>query len=395
MATKEPTAASGWLIVLALSLGPAVSNGFARFGYALILPSMQTDLAWNYATAGWINTANAAGYLVGAILVLRLARSVAAGRMFRYGMVLTALSLWLSGFTNDIFILIIYRILAGIGGATAFIAGGAMAASAFQSDKSRNALAIAVYYGGAGLGILLTAVTLPPLLAHWGAPAWPYAWWVLGLFSFAGLAPAWWAARGHLNPPGTDSRASSLLKISVVAPSLVGYFLFASGYIIYMTFVIAWMKDNGATLYPVVLTWSILGLAVMFSSVVWRRVIEAHRNGVPLALSSFVTGLGAFLPLIYPSWSGLLLSAAIFGVSFFIAPTAVTAFSKKNLPRDAWGSAVALYTTVFAAGQTIGPIGAGWLSDMTGDLSSGLTLGAVLLAVGSVFALFQKPLSRT
>src|SRR5438876_914979 len=60
------------LVACALSLGPSIGNGFGRFAYALILPAMKADLAWTYTQAGWINTANAIGYLVGALLSLRL-----------------------------------------------------------------------------------------------------------------------------------------------------------------------------------------------------------------------------------------------------------------------------------------------------------------------------------
>ena len=61
-----------WLTILALSLGPAVSNGLARFAYGLILPAMRDDLALSYTVAGWINTANAIGYLVGAVAMFAL-----------------------------------------------------------------------------------------------------------------------------------------------------------------------------------------------------------------------------------------------------------------------------------------------------------------------------------
>lgn len=382
-----------WLVVLGLALGTTVSNGFARFGYGLILPSMRADLDWSYATAGWINTANAAGYLIGALLALRLTGAMASGRMFRYGMLLTALSLLMSGFTENVYLLIVWRVLAGIGGAPVFIAGGAMVAETFRSDPSRNALAIAVYFGGAGLGILLTAVSLPPLLEFRGASAWPYAWWALGVSSFVALPATWWATGRYLGLPRYSAGTSTALRWDNIKPSLVGYFLFAAGYIIYMTFVVAWMRENGANLYSVVATWAVLGISVMLSSFAWRRVIAAHRGGLPLALACFATGLGAVLPLFYSSWNGLILSAGIFGLSFFIAPAAVTAFSKKNMPQQLWGSAVALYTSVFAIGQTIGPIGAGWLADETGDLSSGLMLGAGLLAAGGIVALYQRPLS--
>ena len=51
-----------YALVAALSLGPAVSNSFARFAYALMLPAMRADLGLNYSQAGSLNTANAIGH---------------------------------------------------------------------------------------------------------------------------------------------------------------------------------------------------------------------------------------------------------------------------------------------------------------------------------------------
>ena len=61
------------LVAAALALGAAVSLGLARFSYALLLPPMRADLGWSYLTAGAMNTVNAAGYLVGALLRAALA----------------------------------------------------------------------------------------------------------------------------------------------------------------------------------------------------------------------------------------------------------------------------------------------------------------------------------
>jgi hypothetical protein len=54
-------------VVFGLAMGPAVALGLARFAYALLLPSMRTDRGWSFADAGAMNTANAAGYLAGAL----------------------------------------------------------------------------------------------------------------------------------------------------------------------------------------------------------------------------------------------------------------------------------------------------------------------------------------
>ena len=118
-----------WIVILALAMAPAVSNGFARFAYALILPAMRADLGWTYSMAGWINTANAIGYLLGALLTFWLSGKVASARLFTRGMLATALALLASGMTADITLLSVFRVLAGIGGAAMFISGAALVAA--------------------------------------------------------------------------------------------------------------------------------------------------------------------------------------------------------------------------------------------------------------------------
>ena len=54
-------------------MGPAIGLGLGRFAYALLLPAMRLDLGWSYAQAGAINTANAFGYLIGALAAAPLA----------------------------------------------------------------------------------------------------------------------------------------------------------------------------------------------------------------------------------------------------------------------------------------------------------------------------------
>ena len=85
-------------------------------------------------------------------------------------------------------------------------------------------------------------------------------------------------------------------------------------------------------------------------------------------------------------------SAAIFGLAVFIAPSAVTSFSRQNLPQSDWGAAVSLFTLVFAVGQTIGPVAAGALGDRFGEIGPALLAAALLLLVAAAVAAFQKPL---
>ena len=65
-------------LILILSLAPTVGLGIGRFAYALVLPDMRDALVWSYSAAGFMNTVNAAGYLVGALLASRLIRRLAS-----------------------------------------------------------------------------------------------------------------------------------------------------------------------------------------------------------------------------------------------------------------------------------------------------------------------------
>ena len=163
-----------WLVLAGLALGLTVTNGFARFAYGLLLPAMKSEMGWNYAQAGWLNTANALGYIAGAVLTMGLIRRVPATRLFAFGLFTTTLALLATGLDAALWWQTLWRILAGICGAMSFSTAGTLAAGLFRSDPRRNALAIAILFGsGGGLGIVLAGAALPLMLDAWGPGAWP------------------------------------------------------------------------------------------------------------------------------------------------------------------------------------------------------------------------------
>lgn len=88
---RDPDRMAAWRLAIGLSLGSAIALGLARFSYALLLPPMKADLGWTFAQAGALNTANAAGYLIGALVFPLLSRRWRAGTLLAAGCVLTAL----------------------------------------------------------------------------------------------------------------------------------------------------------------------------------------------------------------------------------------------------------------------------------------------------------------
>jgi len=390
---REITLARGLLVAFLLSFGPAVSNSFARFAYALILPAMRSDLQWSYSQAGSINTANAFGYLLGALLTRALVARLGNRALYGWGMVLTSLAIAATGFVREFEALMAMRALAGVGGAAVFICGGALSGNIFPNRPQLATTTIAIYFAGGGIGLMLSGVAVPLLLEAQGSAAWPLAWRGMGYASLLMTVAAAWSAWGIAEPGRMAGEARWTLR--PFAAELASYTLFALGYIGYMTFVIAWMRLNGASTATVIAVWFVLGLATLLAPLVWRKPAEHWPGGRPLAAVMAVLTAGAALPLASAQPAAMLLSAALFGLAMFSAPSSVGSFIKRALPRPAWGSAIATFTVVFAAGQIAGPVAIGWLADTSGSLQVGLAASAALLALGAVLALAQRDLRHS
>lgn len=384
-----------WLILLGLCLGVTVTNGFARFAYGLLLPAMKSELGWSYAQAGWLNTANALGYIAGAVLTMVLISRISPSRLFSFGLVATTLALLATALDPELWWQSLWRLLAGVFGALSFSTAGALAAQLFPDSARRNALAIALLFGfGGGLGIVLAGGALPLMLEARGPAAWPHGWTLVGGASLLFLPLGLWSAHCLRPPRQAAAPARPRLPIRAMLPQFAAYAAFGLGYIVYLTFLSAWLTEQGAGGGWIAAVWVLLGLCLCVSPFVWRPVFARFAGGLPLALILACIAVGSALPVLLPGALAPLLSAAIFGLSVFMAPGAVTNFTRHNLPMQSWGAAISLFTVVFAVAQTIGPYAAGRLGDLTGDIGSGLLAAAAILLAGAGAALLQRPLPR-
>ncbi|PWE26780.1 MFS transporter [Pararhodobacter marinus] len=384
--------ANPWLVLTGLSLGVLVTNGFGRFAYGLILPAMRADLDWSYAQAGWLNTANALGYIAGAVGTMLALRRLAPARLFAIGLAVTALSLVATGLVPALWWQSLWRFLTGLFGALSFSTAGALAARLWAGDPRRNALGIGILFGsGGGSAIVLCGATLPAMLSGWGDAAWPWAWLIVGGLSLACLPLGLWAA---WRAPAVPRRSADAppLPLRAMSAQFLGYAGFGLGYIVYLTFLSSWMREQAAGTLQVALVWVLLGGCITVSPLLWRGVFARHASGRPLALVLCAIAAGSALPVLWAGPAGLVVSAAVFGLSVFMAPPAITSFTRQNLPPESWGSAISLFTVVFAVAQTLGPYAAGWLGDRTGSIGPSLLAAAALLLLGALAASRQKAL---
>jgi MFS family permease len=385
-----------WL-ALALSTAAALSLGITRFSYGLLLPPMRADLNWSYTLAGAMNTLNALGYLLGALMTPRLLQRFGAVRVLMMGAILASIFMGMSGFFIATIPLLVQRFLAGLASAFVFIAGGLLAARLGALYPEKGGLLIGLFYGGTGFGIMVSAFLVPLVLQ--GAAdelhGWTWAWWALSAVCLAVTAVLLWPAKvlAHLAFAGTPGAASSFdFKWRPFVFALMGYAMFGVGYIGYMTFVIALLREQGVSGVGVTLFYALLGLAVLASSRIWAGLLDRHKGGQVLAFFNALLGVATILPALTSAWPVILFSGLLFGAVFLALVASTTALVRHNLPQAAWGAGISAFTIVFAAGQIVGPTIVGWIADGPGGLARGLVFSAVALWFGAALASRQQAL---
>ena len=408
-------------LALVLALGAAVSLGVTRFSYALLLPPMRADLAWSYTLAGGMNTSNAVGYLLGAMTFPPLFKRYGAARVLLVGALWAFALMLATGFFTSSAPLLLQRLLAGVVSAWMFVAGGLLAAQLGARQPTHSGLLLGIYYGGVGLGIALSSL-LVPAVAHGLAAyfpkqthAWAWAWWALAVLCAVAawlmylrrvdiaalvLSTSTTAATTPTNTASSNAvRTESIEAQSPIAYrrrdfsfALLGYACFGAGYIGYMTFIIALLREQAASTLMVTVFYTLLGVAVMASSRLWAKLLDRYKGGQALALLDFLLGCAIIIPAITPWQPALIVSGVLFGAVFLSIVASTTALVRHNWPASHWPIGISAFTIAFAIGQIVGPTLVGYIADSAGGLTQGLLLSAITLWVGALLAWQQKAL---
>ena len=389
-------------------MAAAVSLGMTRFAYALLLPPMRDDLSWTYTIAGSMNTFNAVGYLIGALITPPMLKRWGAVPVLIGGAFMASLLMALTGFFSETPILLLQRLLAGVVSAAVFVSGGLLAARLGSHWPSQSGLLLGLYYGGTGWGIVLSALFVPAALLAANEQSfvhpWAWAWWALALACFV-MTLVLFAIRlpmkngtAELKPLNTLDETPAHQARKMHWPDwlfgLAGYGLFGVGYIGYMTFVVAVLREQGASASQITFFYALLGFAVVASSRIWAGLLNRYRGGQSLSILNALLSVATVIPVITSAWPMMLVSGLLFGGVFLSVVASTTAMVKHNLVPSQWAAGISVFTVIFAIGQIIGPTMVGWIADGPGGLQRGLLFSAGALLLGAVLAWQQKPIQK-
>jgi predicted MFS family arabinose efflux permease len=378
-AAAAPLVQSPLRVLIGGMLGMMVAMGIGRFAFTPILPLMQRDLGISHSLAGGLASLNYVGYLAGAILCAiwpRILRSTLVNVGALGCCIGTTLMM---GLTLSPFWWGCLRLLGGAASALLFVVIAIEVSEILaQSRHSRWSSAL---YGGIGLGIVLSGVTVP-LLDRCGG--WQGAWLGMGalsvLLATAGVLIAG-KRRGSVAVP--DSAAAPAGRLSGIVRLATPYLFEGFGYIVSATFLVTMIAHTPGLAGFASWSWVAVGLAAAPSTIFWQQT--ASRIGVrpALTLAYLLQACGIFLSInaATPMRAGL--AAMIFGGTFL----GIVALSMAEAGRrcSAEGRrAAAVMTVCFGSGQVVGPSLAGYLADMHGSFTLPLLLAGVVVAIGGL-----------
>lgn len=353
----------------------AVGVGVGRFVYTPILPPMLATLGLSKATAGLIASANFAGYLAGA---LGAARAPLPGpkRWWLLGaLALSAGTTGAMGLVGSVGWFLTLRFVGGAASALVLIMASALVMDRLAA-AGRPGLS-AVHFSGVGIGIAVSAVLVASV------SGWDAMWQASGIASFIGSIVAAFLLLG-----GTDQSAPSAASGSTARdPSLqrmtVAYGLFGFGYVITATFLVAIVRIEVPRMESAI--WVMVGLGAAPSVWLWgalgRRIGTAKAFAVAAAIEAAgVLASVASVGVVSVSLAAVLLGGTFMGLTA-LGLTALGLTRARELARGDARRAMAAMTGAFGAGQIVGPLVAGVLSDALGGFVVPSALAAIALVL--------------
>jgi MFS family permease len=401
-----------WIILIMGVLVVFGSLGLARFGYSVILPSMQAGLGMNNTQAGGLVTANLLGYVILSVLGGALAVRYGPRNVIAVGLVFTGGGMLLTGLAGSFATATVWRALTGIGSGASNVPVMGLLAAWFAAKRRGLASGIAV--GGSSVALILVGPLVPRLLSVYGESGWRVSW-----FLFAGIVLAlavlgFFLLRNRpaemgLRPAGDDSTNDSpVTRHSSPAPLDWGrvyrsttvwhlglvYIAFGLSYIVYMTFFTKYLiAEGGYSKEAAGNLFMIMGWFSLISGLIWGMVSDAIGRKRALILVYLIHAVAFGLFGLWRTPTGFTVSAILFGLAAWSVPAIMSATCGDLLGPRLAPAALGFITMFFGLGQAIGPSVAGAIADTRGSFSLAFVLAAVVALVGAGAAALLRPSS--
>ncbi|HHU76953.1 MAG TPA: YbfB/YjiJ family MFS transporter [Firmicutes bacterium] len=394
-----------WIVVFIGLLAVIGSHGFGRMAYSIILPQMTEGLGLNWTQAGLLGTANFVGYLLFALAGGYLASRYGTRRVILFSLLITALSLALTGTSSTFQTALVMRFITGMGSSGVYMP--AMSLGSLWFASKRRGLATGIIGCGPGVGIFLTGVIVPPIVNTRG---WATAWYTMGILVLiiTCLCFIFLRDRPQESPAPPSSEENTVSSVPPEPRSLyrrkeiwhlgLVYSMYGLSHVIYSTFFYTFLNTEvGLSGAKTGAMWALAGSLSIISAAMWGIISDMLGRKWGLGLVYTFLAISYSLFFFCHSLTGYYISAIFFGLGLGSVPSIIAASVGDRVEPRLIPTAMGFVTLFFGVGQALGPAIGGYLADFSGSFRVAFAIAAFFSLVGTAtsFLLIKPVLVET
>ena len=390
------TNARPWSIV-ALLFTASLINYFDRATISFALPLISKELQLGPEAKGVLLSAFFWSYAL-----LQIPMGVLADRVNLRWLYAAAFTLWsvsqgLMGMATGLGMLIVFRMLLGIGEAI-YLPGGSKIVSLLFRPAERG-LPVGLFDAGTRTGLVIEGVLVPWMLIHYG---WRTSFSIIGFAALVWLIP-WFLmtprdlhGRAEQSAPAARPGFGPAITALVTNRNLLGICATFFCFDYYWYFLVNWLPDylvtgRGLTILSAglyaALPYFVFGASEPIGGWLADRLIRRGwsetraRKGVVTA--AFMTGL-LLIPAARVDTPGVAVALIVGGCLVGLATANLLVILQSCAPRGAIGLWTGVYNFIGNIAGILSPLITGFLIQRTGSYTPPFILAAVMIALGPI-----------
>jgi predicted MFS family arabinose efflux permease len=287
------------------------------------------------------------------------------------------------------------RLITGLGSGCVLVPSVALMSAWF--DVRRRGMASGIVTSGSSLALIITGPIVPLIIAAGGEDGWRWAWYFFAALTFlVGILtilfqrdrPYSAAARARKqkgeNPP-LDLKSVVRSRYAWHLGSI--YMMYGFAYMVYFTFFQKRLThDLGFSSAEAGNLFLVLGVVSLICGVLWGVLSDRIGRGRAIAAMCLLQAVAAVLFAWWPATPGLVLSAALIGLTALAVPGIVGAGCGDQFGPVLASASLGFVTIFLGIGQVVGPYLAGRLADAHGTLTYSYLMAAGVFLLGAVLA---------
>lgn len=378
-------------MLLTCLLGIIATIGVARFAYTPMIPEMSEGAGLSDDLAGYLATANYAGYLCGALFISFISSIALKAMLFKAGLVLAVITSAGMGLSDSEWLWYLMRFLSGLSSAAGMLLGAGLLMHWYI--KRNHSAVLGGFFTGLGIGIVITAITAKLIAPYL---SWALQWQVYAFISLVLIIPVfkWLPDFSNEQPLPSNQAAISHFSRAFIPALQISYFCAGIGYVVSATFLVAIAESTSELKGHGWLIWLVTGIACAPASAIWDRAIHLTDQWFALFLAFFMKALSLILIIYSQNLFAVLLSSLLYGASFIGIVSMMLAMVGRLFPENP-SKPMSKLTFSYGIAQMVGPAVVGYMANYYGNYQNGLIITLLAVVMGAVFLFIAKWLSRT